>query len=475
MTYTRSLQFLNPKATCALLIAVWAYAFWPTLHSAIKTYVNSGYDYQGLLVLPIMLLLMLRNASQLKRAYAAYNPYGLLVMLASASLWLCAAILDMELLQQVAIICTLITIVLTTCGRKITGILFLPFCCLFLLLPVGQNINMSLQHGFTWLLTQALMLCRQTLYWEAQQIVVNNHIYDLHAYLSSMHYALLYLAFGACFAMLRTKKLLPTITIFSSFLIMPLLILWLALFSYIFLNKLFTNINIISEYTGWFGWTMTMVGLMHAVALGLLIGDRSDVLARRDDIDWRHNAVYKTNIAKPLFLGACILMLVPFISKQVLTSTANTKTMDISMPQQVASWQLATKIKTQQNVAKANFRKDDETVSLAIAATEPHIESNWQQIKETAKKIALAQTKLPVLESVLYNDQNKYQIAWRFTYVNGHITTSPTVAKALTQFYKLSAKGAQIAVIDVSTDIDTEVSVARERLKGFMHDFASNI
>ena len=129
---------LNSKTICLFLLAAWCYAFWQTISSACTIYLHSGYDYQGFLVGPAIAVLVMHNSKSLKRANGNYSPFGLVLLMLCAFIWLMAKVLELELMKQFAIISMLVAIVWINFGRKLTTILFLPCTCLFLLLPVGQ-------------------------------------------------------------------------------------------------------------------------------------------------------------------------------------------------------------------------------------------------------------------------------------------------------------------------------------------------
>lgn len=474
MALAGRLNLLSAKFTCLVLISIWAYAFWPTILHACAAYIQTGYDYQGLLVLPIVLLLVMHNSSNLKRATPSYYPFGLLLLILFAATWLLATLVELDVLRQLSIISMLISIVLTTCGKKITSILLLPLLCLFLLLPIGKEINFIIMETFSWLLMQVLMLSRQAVYWEANKIFVNNHAYDIHAYLSSLHYSLIFLAIGSCFAILRTRSLMTTFTIATSFIIMPFAILALSLYSYIMLNQWFTTVNLIENNLTIIGWALTIIGLLHAVFLGVFLGDRKDFIARNDNIDWHHNYFAKgQRFLQPVILASCIIFLTPMLSEQLKNKLNYNDVMLPTIPNTIAAW----KNPNQEASGKetlTRFRKNQDLIGLSITHNDQLLEPSWKKIKESNKKIKLAQHKLPVHETVFHNEKNKYKIHWSVNYINGHFTTNPTVAKALTHMYSLASHDVKTGIITISTDATSELSFARDRLKNFLQDFAES-
>ncbi|HSX20766.1 MAG TPA: exosortase-associated EpsI family protein [Gammaproteobacteria bacterium] len=476
MNRTGRLTVFNAKTACLGLITLWAYAFWPTIAAACHAYVHSSYDYQGFLAIPILLILMHHQSANLKRGGLGYNAYGLLCILLGAFAWLLATIVNLDLLCQLAILSILIAIIFTTCGKKVTTTLYMPLACLLFLLPVGASLNNYIQHGFAWLLMQAFMLGKQAVYWEGHQIVVNNYTYDMAAYLSGMKHVLSYAACGACFAMLRAKNARVLITMLCSCIFMPLVILWLALYSYILLSTMFSNSNIISNHITVVGWCLTAVGLLHAFILGIFISDKKGFIPRQDNIDWRNNHfTQQQKVWQPLIFGGTMLLLMPFVAQHLLAHNNAQQIALFTMPNKLAAWQGQIIERNSNHILQAKFNKASEQVHVTIAQADQKIGSSWAKIKAANKTVKLSQQKLPIQETVLHNDKNKYKILWKINYVNGHFTNSDTVAQALKHFYTLSStKGTTASVITISTDATAELSFARERLKSFLQDFTAS-
>lgn len=470
------LNIFSPKFTCLVLLALWAYAFWPSIISACHAYLHSGYDYQGLIVLPILMLLIHRNSANLKRSTFAHNSLGIILLVLLSIGWLLAFLMELEVFRQVCIISMLIAIVLTTCGKKVTSILLLPLVCLFLLLPIGQEVHNALQHGFSWLLMQALTAAKQAVYWENNIIFVNNHAYDIHAYLCSMRYILLLAACGACFAMFRSRTFSNIITIATSCVIMPLCVLWLGMFSYIMLNNLFSNLSFLEQHLAVISWGFACIGLLHAIALGIFLGDKKGFIAKNDNIDWRHEFYARgPRVFFPAILASTIILSLPLVGQEIKRQADETPTMLLNLPETIASWKRPA-TKTSQTIQSGQFRKgkDKEVVNVTVTAQNLELDNNWAKIKETNKTINFEQHKLPIIETVVQNNKNKYQIHWSFNYVNGHYTTNKTIAKALTQLYNLSANSVSAGTINISTEANAELNIARERLKCFLQDFTAN-
>lgn len=467
-------KLFNAKVTCFVLITIWTFAFWPTIARAFHMYLHSGYDYQGLLVLPILGLMIMHNSANIKRASLGYSPLGLLLLLLSGCVCLVATLVELELVRQFAMISMLFAIVLTTYGRNVTHIILLPLFSLFLLLPLGQEIYQIVEHSFSWLLMQALMLSKQAVYWEANQIYINNLSYDIQAYLSSMHYLMLFITVGAAYATLRTRSMLAALTIIACCITMPIIILGLSLYSYIMLKQWFSISNFIESHITAIGWILTCIGLAHAFWVGLFLKDRKDFIPRNDNIAWRDNYFFAgQHSLKLIVLASCIILAMPMLGQKLKTDLPVDDANLPQIPNTIAAWNNSNKKQLVVNSKSTLFKKDQNSVHLAISHHNQQLEPAWKKIKESSKKIRFGQHKLPVHE-IIFNNKNKYKIYWSFKFINGHVTTNETMAKALTHFYSISDKNVKHGIVTISTDATKELNFARDRLKDFLQDFTES-
>lgn len=304
-------KFLNAKSTCTLLFAAWLYTFLP--------YLNSLLNYQGLLILPLILVFIYIKKSSLNRARMVYSQYGLILLFSSTLAWLFSVAAGLELLSQVAMISVLISIIITTCGEKITHILLLPLLCLYLLLPVGADIFRIISQWFSISLVKALSAANLDVYWETQQIYFNNSIYDIHVYLSSFKYAMLFIGTGCGLALFRTKHLLSFFAIAISFVVMPLLSLWLTMFSFILFNNIWQPIILTQSSCIIIGWGCTAIGLLHAIVLSKFLGERSSLLWSSEDIDWHARRVVNNfSWLFPFLTASTIILMASMGQKHIL-------------------------------------------------------------------------------------------------------------------------------------------------------------
>ncbi len=450
-------KLLSAKPTCALLFAAWVYAFWPAIHISFIAYTKSSFDYHGLLILPMILLFISKNNSNLNRAALIYNPFGLALLLSSMLLWLFAEISELNILGNIAIITMLLSIIITTCGKKVTHIILLPLLCLYLLLPIGNNIFKITTQWFSTSMIKALSASNISVYWETQQIYVNNNSYDILSYLGSFKYVMLYITLGCSFALVRTKNLLTFIAIASSFAIMPLLTLWLTLYSFILFNNIWHPVNLSQHSIIIIGWLCAILGLGHAITLSILIGDKSHRLRVSGDIDWHASYTNaKFNWLPPLVMASSIILMAPIVGEN-LDNSKHYSSIDhlLSQTDELSEW-------------------DGPKVQYSFTNHEIYIDKTWTQIKQSSRKVKINNKVLKVQENILRSHNKQYKIVWTTNYVNGHLINNNRLAKALSKIYTLTPKGTRAGIVTISTQVKSDLNGGRNTLKGYMQKISAS-
>lgn len=452
-------RYLSAKSTCILLLTSWVYAFWPTIHTTIQSYINSNFNYHGLLVLPLILLFISKNNSNLNRATMIYNQYGLILLLSSVLLWMFAAISELALLGQIAMISMLISIVLTTCGKKITKMVLLPLLCLYLLLPIGSGTFELIANVFSKLLVKALSISNISVYWESHQIYANNNVYNILTYLNSLKYIMLFITMGCSIALLRTKNLITFIIITLSFIAMPLITQWLTLYSFIMFNNIWHPISLSQSSIIVIGWVCTTIGIMHAIALSVIVGRKSYSLVNSEDIDWHaSHSNARFNWLLPLIMASFIILIAPIVEKQLHISKHYSSTEHLSSQgDELLDW-------------------TGPKVQYSFTSQELPIEKKWAQVKQSSKKIKINNKSIRVKEIILRSQNKQYKIIWTVNYINGNLIHNSSLAKVLSKIYTLTPKGSRSGVITISTQVKTDLNIGRNTLKDYMHKMsASNI
>lgn len=464
MTTSRNTAF-KARTICIILCTVWAVAFWSTLCQATKAYIHSGYDYQGLIIVPMVLLLVDSKRQALKRAHVNYTAFGQLALLLSSLLWIIATIVDFPELAYFACIAMLTSIFWANFGKKITSILALPLMCLFFLMPIGNICSHALQETFTNIMMNLLTACKISVYWQNGQIIAQNQAYDLHAYLNNTHNVLSFIAISILYTAMISNRFISRVITLIGFIILPFLSLFSGLFIYIICHKYVESAKLNLTLAG---CACTIFGMTIAALFGYKIRGGKRVI-HTDNIDWRDSNFSPSKFLQPLIIGICAISIAPYVAYNIISLTTSKNNL-MQIPSELITWKLD-KINKNNNVIWASFKKDKKIINVNIAKDHNNIQGNWQPIKSSYKKIPLRHKTLSVHEKILQSNKNKYKMVWQINYINGRYTNNRIMTKIFLHKNTLRNKYSASGMITISMDISKELNQARSALTDFVQEF----
>lgn len=437
------------KLACFLLITAWACAAWPDLLSMIKTYKNSGYDYQGFLALPLFFFLIQRQRNLLNRAHMTSSPLSLLILLLCCATWLFASLAKLSTIEQIALIGMLPAIVMTSCGSKVSSILAFPLLSLFLLLPLGHNLYNFLQQIFSSLLVHILAFCDVAVYWEDQKILISKQEYSLPQLCVAFKYTTLFITTGILYAAIQSNNFFKRVLILSGFVILPFTLLLTATLSLILISTWLKFNSISSLMITAISYTIVGIGILFALYLGFILRTKNQSRYKNDGIDWRNEGMFqRSRWMTPTILAAVVILIMPSTAKYLQQHQHYAK-----------NWYNPNSI-TNVNSAAVALTINYDNIAKQDESYDP---KNYQQVKKNNLKVAVNNKIVPVTETILI-DKYHGKITWSVNYTNGHLSNNETYTKVLENFYSLTKPGAKSAQINLTTGIDSNLKASRKIL-----------
>jgi exosortase A len=129
--------------TAAEILTLWF--FRQTVLSMLAIWGNSATYSYCFVILPIVGFLIWNRRRDVLRVEPAISILGFVLLFVSALLWLAGNIADVQLVQHIALIAMLDSLVLAFLGGKATRILLFPLGFLFFAVPVGDSLVPLLQ------------------------------------------------------------------------------------------------------------------------------------------------------------------------------------------------------------------------------------------------------------------------------------------------------------------------------------------
>jgi len=159
MAVTRA-QTLRESLWAAGLFAVAVVCLYhETVLSMVTIWVRSETFAHGLLILPISLWLVWSRRDYLVAVQPSSAPWVALLALPAGAAWLLATLLDVQVVQHLALVATLIAGVWAIIGHRLAAVLAFPLFFLFFMVPMGEGLIAPMME-FT--ATSTVWLIRET-------------------------------------------------------------------------------------------------------------------------------------------------------------------------------------------------------------------------------------------------------------------------------------------------------------------------
>ena len=123
-----------------LLILSVPLVFWSTTRDMIDVWVVNETFTHGFLILPISLWLIWEQRHAVREIEFQRDPRALLFLLPVLGSWIVATLVDVAVIQQLAMVALVPLIIWLTLGHQITQALLFPLCYLFFAVPLGQSL-----------------------------------------------------------------------------------------------------------------------------------------------------------------------------------------------------------------------------------------------------------------------------------------------------------------------------------------------
>lgn len=183
------------------LIVLFSYAmilgfFWPTVGSMVAVWSQSRTFAHGFLVLPATMYLVWCYRDRVAPLVPTPNLWGLPVLLIMGIGWLIGHVMNMLVVEQLAVVAMLPGLVWTALGTSATRALLYPLGFLFFGLPVGTSLEPWLQDFTAAFVVTGLRLGGIPVYWEGNFLTIPSRTWELARDCAGLRYLLPGMALG---------------------------------------------------------------------------------------------------------------------------------------------------------------------------------------------------------------------------------------------------------------------------------------
>jgi exosortase A len=496
-TTTPRTQWPTTLQALALVFAVIAYAYWPTLGAMFQIWWRSDTYTHGMLVPFISAWLIWRKREQL----AAVSPRSMLwpvIPLALAVFaWLLGALTAVNALTQFALIFIVVASAIALLGNAASKVIAFPLLFLFFALPVGDFLMPRLMEWTADFTVIALRSSGVPVYREGQNFIIPSGSWSVVEACSGIRYLIASLTVGTLYAYLTYHSLKRRLIFVAISIIVPIVANWLRAYLIVMLGHLSGNKLAVGVDHLIYGWVFFGVVIAIMFAIGMRWAE-TEVRPGAANPQLAHAVANRPGHYS--WLTALLLAVVVSsgpLADQLISTSNNTAVPQLALPQAAVPWQsqalftdLQPEFANPSAEAHQALQSGDHTVGLYIAY---YRNQNFDRKLVTSTNVVVSTTnktwriatstrqKQPAMATT--PDVSRYElirqpglgderyIAWQWYWINGHLTASAIEAKWLTAWSLLSGQGDDSAAIIIYAPKAT----AGEALNAFSQDVLPGI
>lgn len=192
----------KPGILLGALFAAVLPLFWQTVDSIVKTWYSSRTFSHGFLIVPMALYLVWIRRQRVAGMRPKPNYWGLPLLLALSGVWLLAALGDVRIVQEFALVAILDALIWTVFGTSVVRALWFPLAFLFFAVPFGESVVGPLQDFTAHFAVAALGLSRVPAILESRTIWVPSGPWVIAEACSGIRYLISSIVLGLVYASL---------------------------------------------------------------------------------------------------------------------------------------------------------------------------------------------------------------------------------------------------------------------------------
>ncbi len=477
-----------------LLLAAAILSFWPTLASMVAIWNRSDTFAHGYLIPVISLYLIWHDqarwrATPLRTDYLALLPLALL-----GFGWLLAHVVDILVVQQLAVVAMVPMLVWLLCGRALLLRLAFPLGFLLFMVPFGEGLVFPMMQFTASFTVYALRLTGIPVYWEGTYFSLPSGDWSVVEACSGVRYLIASVVLGCVYAYLTYRSLWRRLVFIALATIVPVFANGLRAYLIVMLAHLSNMklaVGIDHLIYGWVFFGIVMFVLFSIGALWREVEPTQSPEQQTPPAPTTHEPSAVNPIMASL-LGCALLILWPLWANQLENRAAYDGTIRLTAPAATTTWTTSDRftdwtpryVDATFELTQA-YRDGTQHVGLHIAyyreqtqgaelinSQNVFIEQKhpvWREPYRRSHKVRVGQHMLTIQEAEL-SSLNQNLLAWRWYWINGRFTSNALWAKWLEAQGVLLGQGRNAAGLIVYTPQTDSLAASRHRLQRFVDD-----
>jgi len=476
--------------------------FWTTTVSMIAMWHHSSTFTHGYLVLPLVCYLIKARWQHLASLPLHPNLWGLLILGGLGFGWLLGHLADVLIVQQVALVGMLQSIVLTVAGVPITRALLFPLGFLYFAVPFGDGLIPLLQDITAEFTVIGLQLSGVPVFHDGWLLTIPSGTWHVAEACSGIRYFLASLMVGCLYAYVAYHSWRYRLGFILLSLIVPIFANGMRAYGIVLTAHLTDNriaVGVDHIVAGWvfFGIVTFLLFWIGSCWREPATSDEETLLSvshlSQEKITSTDPSPSTWRIAFAAVQSVGVLALTPLTAHALSLSSRQAVILQAMAPQVASPWQAlaeyggwaphfpGTAAQVLQSYT-ANGRdihlsilfytNQDQGAEIVNSANDITGSKEWIRASESVTQVEVDAQPLNVKEAVYTSSRGK-RLVWSWYWIDGQFTTSSLFAKLLQTRTRLFGASEAAAVIVVSTDLTGGHDEATRRLQDFLRHVPS--
>ncbi|NKN34238.1 exosortase A [Marichromatium bheemlicum] len=200
---------LSPRARLswlAVLLSMLIVALWPTVAGMVEIWTRSETFTHGFLVVPTALFMIWRERAALPRVALRSEPLALLLIVAGGLVWLLARLVEVAVIEQLALVGLCWTLVGLVLGRAMLRRLVFPLAFLLFAVPMGEGLIYPLMEFTAAFTVNLLRLTGIPVFWDGTFFSIPSGDWSVVEGCSGVRYLIASLFLGVIYAYLSYRS-----------------------------------------------------------------------------------------------------------------------------------------------------------------------------------------------------------------------------------------------------------------------------
>ena len=460
--------------TLLLLLATIAWVFfwyWDTAQAMVAIWARSDTYAHAFVVPPISLWLIWRKRKDLALLTPEPALWPILPIGATVFLWLMGELTAVNALTQFALVATLILVIISILGIRISRQISFPLAFLLLSVPIGDFMLPKLMEWTAWFTILALRASGIPVYQEGLQFVIPSGNWSVVEACSGIRYIIASVTVGTLFAYLNYVGLRRRLTFIAISFIVPVIANWLRAYMIVMIGHFSGNTLAVGVDHLIYGWIFFGIVIMAMFAIGSRWSEIEPVGAAANAAKFASTA--GKSPVWHVVLAIAVATAIGPLAFNAITAAEKVSPANLGELQAPSGW-LKTPAFTawkpaytgasatlQETFSDGNgkigiyvgYYRNQNYEHKLITSTNLLTTSNdstWSVVSRGSLQTNLQEAPLQVRTAEVLSKENDLElrfVVWQWYWVSGHLTTSDFTAKLLTALSRLRGHGDDSAVV----------------------------